>query len=72
MATFKEYDIGDSYSVVLDIGALIADDHLCKQIESIVADLDTSLIEQHYSSIGQNALHPKLMLTIIFYGYALV
>lgn len=71
MATFKTYDIGDSYSVVLDLSSLLAADHPCKQIEKIVGDLDTSSIEKQYSSIGQNALHPKLMLSIIFYGYTI-
>lgn len=70
MATFKDYDIGDNYSVVFDLGTLLPSDHLCKQIENIVNDLDTSAIERHYSNVGQNALHPKLMLCIIFYGYA--
>jgi len=70
MATFKDYDIGDNYSVVFDLGTLLPCDHLCKQIESIVNELDTSTIEEHYSSIGQNALHPKLMLCVVFYGYA--
>jgi len=44
-------------------------DHLSKEIEKIVNELDTSSIENQYSSIGQNTLHPKLMLCIIFYGY---
>lgn len=69
-ATFKEYDIGQSYSVVLDIGAQLAEGHLSKQIEKIVSELDTSSIELKYSSMGQNALHPKLMFSLIFYGYA--
>jgi len=42
---------------------------VCKQIESIVSELDTSSLEANYKSIGQNALHPKLMLSVIFYGY---
>jgi len=69
MATFKNYDIGDNYSVVFDLGTLLPSDHLCKQIENIVNELDTSSIEQHYSSVGQNALHPRLILCVIFYGY---
>ena len=71
MATFKTYDIGDSYSVVMDLGSLLPSDHLCKKIEKIVSELDTGSIEKEYSSIGQNALHPKLMLSVIFYGYAI-
>ena len=70
MATFKNYDIGDNYSVVLNLGLHLKEDHLCKQIEKIVSQLDTTKLESRYKSTGQNALHPKLMLSIIFYGYA--
>lgn len=71
MATFKKYDIGENYSVVLDLGSHLKADHLCKRVESIVSDLDTSEFEAAYKSIGQNAFPPKLMLSIIFYGYAI-
>ena len=71
MATFKKYDIGESYSVVLNLGMHLKEDHLCKQIERIVSELDTVQVESKYMSTGQNALHPKLMLSIIFYGYAI-
>jgi transposase len=70
MATFKKYEIGEINPVVLDLGAHLAEEHLCKQIEKFVSELDTSSLESNYKSIGQNALHPKLMLSIIFYGYA--
>ncbi len=69
MATFKKYEIGEIHSVVLDLGTHLSQEHVCKQIESIVSELDTSSLEANYKSIGQNALHPKLMLSVIFYGY---
>ena len=70
MATFKKYDIGEESSVVLDLANYLSSDHLCKQIEQIVSDLDTSSIEEQYSDLGQHALHPKLLLSVLFYGYA--
>ena len=70
MATFKKYDIGESSPVILNLGLYLSEDHLCKQIEKIVSELDTVQLESKYKSTGQNALHPKLMLSIIFYGYA--
>ena len=69
MSTFKKYKIGEDYKVVLDLGLHLSSEHLCKKIECIVSELDTKKIESNYSSIGQNALHPKLMLSVIFYGY---
>jgi len=71
MATFKKYEIGESYSVVLDLGSHLKAGHLCKRIERIVSELDTIQFEAAYKSIGQNAFPPKLMLSIIFYGYAI-
>jgi len=69
MAKFKEYKIGFDQHVVIDVGQYLSEDHRCKQIEKIVSNLDTSQIEAKYSDLGQNALHPKMMLSIIFYGY---
>jgi len=48
MATFKKYDIGENYSVVLDLGVHLKEDHLCKRLEKIVSDLDTSQLEVNY------------------------
>lgn len=69
MAKFKAYKIGSDQNIVINVGHYLAEDHRCKQIEKIVSKLDTSLIEAKYSNLGQNALHPKMMLSIIFYGY---
>lgn len=66
---FKSYTIDRSINIKIDLNSVISEDHLCKFIERIVSTLDTSSIEANYSSIGQNALHPKMMLSIIFYGY---
>ncbi len=66
----EKYEIGSDYTVLIDLSKYLSDDHLCRQIEKIVAGLDTSAIEAKYSELGQNALHPKMMLSIIFYGYA--
>lgn len=33
-------------------------------------DLDTEAIEAKYSFLGQQTYHPKLLLSVLFYGYA--
>jgi len=70
MAKFKPYNINRKLNIKLDIDHIIDEDHLCKQIEHIVSGLDTFKIEEGYSPVGQNALHPKMMLCLVFYGYA--
>ena len=52
------------------IGGLIPHDHLCRMVKEVVFSLDTELIESKYSYLGQNSYHPKLLLSILFYGYA--
>ena len=69
MAKFKQYKVGLSQEIVIDLNNYLPAGHLCKQIENIVWDLDTQSIEAKYSNLGQNAHHPKMMLSIIFYGY---
>ena len=48
----------------------IPENHLCRMVKEVVFFLDTSQIESCYSVEGQRSYHPKLMLSILFYGYA--
>jgi len=52
------------------IGELIPRDHLCRMVKEVVFSLDTEPIEAKYSFLGQNSYHPKLLLSVLFYGYA--
>lgn len=70
MAKFKKYEIGEAIPIQLNLNTYIESDHLCKGIEKIVSELDISFIELNYSEKGQNAYHPLMLLSIIFYGYA--
>jgi len=36
----------------------------------VVFSLDTEAIEAKYSFVGQRTYHPKLLLSVLFYGYA--
>ena len=69
MATFKKYDIGEEVSVELNLSNYLPADHLSKQLEKIVSELDISFIECTYSERGQNGYHPMMLLNLIFYGY---
>lgn len=71
MSNFKSYKIGEEFSVQIDIKDYLGQDHLCQQIEQVVSTLDLSIIESSYSDRGQKAFHPKMLLSIIFYGYAI-
>lgn len=69
MKKFKRYKVGSSLNVRIDVLDIIKEDHLARQIEGYVSQLNTSQIESKYSNIGQKAFHPKMMLSVILYGY---
>jgi len=70
MSKFKKYEIGEEISVQLNLSTYLPSDHLCKELEKIVSELDIRFIEATYSEEGQNAYHPQMLLSVIFYGYA--
>ena len=49
----------------------ISSDALCRLVKEVVMHLDTSIIESKYSARGQKSYHPKLLLSLLFYGYAI-
>jgi transposase len=48
----------------------LREDHLARFIVEVVEQLDLSAIEQVYSGRGSPAYPPKLMVALLFYGYA--
>lgn len=48
----------------------LPEEHLAKTIREIVNQLNLSNIERKYSEIGQHAYDPKIMVSLLFYGYA--
>jgi transposase len=71
---FHEYQkplVGVSPEAMLDyIESVIPADHLCRIVKEVVMSLDTEGIEATYCFNGQKSYHPKLMLSLLFYGYA--
>lgn len=49
---------------------LLADDHECYLYADLFKQLDTTLVEAQYSSRGQRAYHPKLIISILIYAYS--
>ena len=52
------------------VNGVIPQEHLCRLVKEIVWRLDTVSIEEKYSFLGQRTYHPKLLLSLLFYGYA--
>lgn len=49
---------------------LLSQDHECYLYDDIFQQLDTSELERHYSTLGQRAYHPKLIVSILIYAYS--
>jgi transposase len=78
MAKFKPFHefqkplIGFTPEAFLDyVETVIPQDHLCRLVKEVVFSLDTVPIEAMYSFLGQRTYHPKLLLSVLFYGYAI-
>lgn len=49
---------------------LLADGHECYLYNDIFQQLNTSSVERTFSRIGQNAYHPRLIVSILIYSYS--
>lgn len=49
---------------------LLASDHECYLYNDIFQQLDTSSVESTFSRIGQNAYHPRSIVSILIYSYS--
>ena len=49
---------------------LLAEDHECYLYTDLFQQLDTSAVESLYKIKGQNAYHPKLIVSILIYAYS--
>jgi transposase len=70
MSKFKKIGTGQSLLFGFNVEDFISEKHLARLVEEIVNTLDTSEIEKKYSEIGQNSFPPKIMISILFYGYS--
>lgn len=62
---FKQHQLFPS-----NIFDLLADDHECYLYSDLFQQLDTSSLESNYKYIGQNAYHPKQIVSILIYAYS--
>ncbi len=52
-----------------DLSASIEKDHIARLINEVIDEMDLSFIEATYSTMGQHAYHPKMLLKVLVYGY---
>lgn len=70
MAKFKPYRNKQPMFLPPSIEDYVPCFHLARVVDEVVEALDTKEIEDKYSDLGQNTYHPRIMLKLLFYGYA--
>jgi len=70
-ANFIPYDRNQMFLLPLSSDEFVPPLHLVRVIEAIVDELDLSEFYAAYSDEGRPAYHPKMMLTLLIYSYAI-
>lgn len=68
---FKEYHQDQNQFLPARLTDFINSDHTARLINQVIDQMDTSFIEKTYSAHGQHAYHPKMLLKVLVYGYAI-
>lgn len=71
MPKFKPYEKDQLMLFPKSINDYVPENHLTRVIDKVVEQLDTAGIENKYSNLGQNTYHPKVLIKLFFYGYAI-
>ena len=70
MARFKPLRDDQGFLLPPLLSDFVPEGHLARLVSAVVDDMDTSAIEGKYSERGQRTYHPKILLKLLFYGYA--
>ncbi|TSC68748.1 MAG: transposase [Parcubacteria group bacterium Gr01-1014_66] len=68
---FKEYNQNQLQLLPPDLSSIITQDHIARLISHAIDTMDLSFVENQYSSNGQHAYDPRMLLKILVYGYAI-
>ncbi len=66
---YRPYDQSQPFLLPPSLQDFVNEDHPSDMINDLVDQLDMSVLEARYGSLGQPAYHPRLMLKVILYGF---
>ena len=49
---------------------MVGEDHLVRQVDEIINQIDTSVLDEQYQGGGTSAYHPVMLLKVILYAYS--
>ncbi|WP_251963945.1 IS1182 family transposase [Salinibacter ruber] len=67
---FRSVDRQMPYLMPPSLEEWLPEDHLARFVVETVETLDTTVLEKAYDRRGSDAYHPKMLLALLFYGYA--
>lgn len=67
---FRSVDRDTPYLMPPSLQEWLPEDHLARFVTETVEQLDTTALEDAYDGRGSQAYHPKMLLALLFYGYA--
>jgi len=67
---FLEADRDTAYMLPPSVQEWVSEDHLARFVVDIVDQLNLEDIENAYQGRGSSAYHPKMLTSLLFYGYA--
>ena len=70
MAKFKPYLFEQGELLPQHLGDWIPDAHLVRTVSDIVDQLDLRPFFDRYRERGEEAYHPRMLIKVLFYGYA--
>ena len=68
--TFVAADRDTLFLMPPSVQEWLPNDHLARFVVEVVHQLDTNNIENAYAGRGSKAFHPRMLLSLLFYGYA--
>lgn len=70
-ASFKGYDQQQNLLLPPNLEELVPKKHLVRVVNQVVEQLDLSSIINQYEGGGTSAYHPKMLVKVLLYGYAM-
>jgi transposase len=70
-AVFKAYDQQQVLLLPPQLGDLIPSHHLVRVVNAVVEQMDLSDLINQYEGGGTSSYHPKMMVKVLLYGYAM-
>ena len=70
MKRFISADREQTMFMPYDLGSWVPEDHLARFVVDIVDRLSFSHVYDQYTGVGSTPYDPKMLLTLIFYGYS--